>query len=381
MNNNEEYERWLNMDTFYNPLEYSQTFTPPLSLTTSQQLPPIPMPMTPIEGDPRERVGTTAMCGLPRAMCAGAPEEEKLASAVCALSLEDLADNKETFKCRSIVFTCYKREAIDDPEAWLRGLQSKCVWVLGQLEKCPKTQRIHIQGMAYNKSDIAWAMLKGESTWKRKCIAPIKSIEYCTKAKSQLAGPWEFGDRPAYGQSAKTSKLNEKKEMNATLLTMTPYEAVDEGYISWRDYEKLKLFQTTYKADKKIAEHLKRPIDHEMRHEWIQGKSGKGKTTKAILENPDHYLKTINKWFDDYQGQETIIIDDLDPTEAKWMGGNLKRWADKWPVPVEVKHGHIVIRPKKVVVTTQYMMEQLWDDPALIEALKRRFKIIDVDLI
>ena len=72
------------------------------------------------------------------------------------IEYDELYDNKEKFRCYTIVFTCYDKVAIDDPEAWLRSLQSKCTWTLGQLEKCPKTGNIHIQGMANSKEVSRW---------------------------------------------------------------------------------------------------------------------------------------------------------------------------------------------------------------------------------
>jgi len=122
-------------------------------------------------------------------------------------------EKKGSWKANTIVFTCYKKAAIDDPEGWLRSISKQCKWVLGQVEKCPTTGRIHIQGMATcNGSDSRWGFLKGEDTWKAKCIAPIASIKYCSKSKSQLQGPWEFGERPVFGQAAKAQKKQEQRK-------------------------------------------------------------------------------------------------------------------------------------------------------------------------
>lgn len=294
--------------------------------------------------------------------------------------MEELCDTKEKFRCRTIVFTCYDKEAVDDPEAWLRLFQkNECDWVLGQLEKCPTTERIHIQGMAYSKNPMAWACLKGKSTWKRQCISPEASIVYCSKSKTQLQGPWEFGTRPKFGQTEKSKAGNEKKAAQAQLILDSRVEdLIKSGDVSWKDYEKAKKFKQAFMANEKAHQQRGNPIDHGMPHEWIWGPTGTGKTTMARTQNPNHYLKDKNKWWDDYFGQDAVIIEDLGKKDAEWIGDRLKIWADKWPFKAEFKNGTMdAIRPNKIVVTSNYHIRQLWEDPMVYEPLERRFNIIN----
>jgi len=290
---------------------------------------------------------------------------------------DTLYEDKEKFRCRTIVFTCYDKNALDDPEAWLRTLQKSCAWTLGQLEKCPKTGRVHIQGMANSKQPLAWQQLKGQSTWKRQCIAPEASIKYCSKSKSQLDGPWEFGERPKFGQQAKseTAKLKNQAKVQA-IVNGNVEQLVASGDISWKDYLNAKKFKQAYMANVKAQEQKDQPIDHGMPHEWIWGPTGTGKTTYARTTYPDHYLKDKNKWWDDYIGQETVIIEDLGKKDAEWIGDRLKIWADKWPFKAEFKNGTMdSIRPKRIIVTSNYHIKDLWEDPQITEPLERRFNI------
>ena len=54
----------------------------------------------------------------------------------------------------------------------------------------------------------------------------------------------------------------------------------------------------------------------------------------------------------------------------------MKRWSDRYPFPAAIKGGYLKIRPKKIVVTSQYLPEDIWDDKETLEAINRRFKIV-----
>jgi len=61
---------------------------------------------------------------------------------------------------------------------------------------------------------------------------------------------------------------------------------------------------------------------------WYVGPPGTGKTTFARTEWGSVYIKAQNKWFDNYKGEETIVLDDLD---SDCLAHYIKIWADKWP--------------------------------------------------
>lgn len=59
------------------------------------------------------------------------------------------------------------------------------------------------------------------------------------------------------------------------------------------------------------------------------------------------------------------------------MGYYLKIWADHSVISAEYKGGSKLIRPKRIIVTSNYTPEQIWPDKeGIVDPIRRRFTII-----
>lgn len=116
-------------------------------------------------------------------------------------------------------------------------------------------------------------------------------------------------------------------------------------------------------------------------NEWIWGPTGTGKSHTAREENPGCFSKlTFCKWFDGYDYEDVILIEDVDQSAAD-HGGEYKIWLDRYVFPVEIKGTACSIRPKKVVITSNYHPADIWTNPAQLDAIVRRLVIRKMDVV
>ena len=94
---------------------------------------------------------------------------------------------------------------------------------------------------------------------------------------------------------------------------------------------------------------------------WIVGPPGTGKSTFVHNKYPGAFKKGFSKWWcgfrDDDEGHQTVLLDDIHP---RWSEKELlKNWADLFPFVAEVKGGSMLIRPARIVVTSNYTIQQV----------------------
>lgn len=222
----------------------------------------------------------------------------------------------------------------------------------------------HLQGFIYFKTQRHFNAVKKlmprAHLEKAKTLGP--AIEYCKKeGKFREKGVAPIGD------VGKKCTQQERAEKNKRLRDTPLNELVENGEINIKEVRALK------NARLDLAQENGQYTHDDVRGEWYWGEPGTGKSRKAREENPGAYLKQQNKWFDGYQGEEVVILDDYD-TET--LGHHLKIWADRYACTGEVKGGMVNLRHKKFIVTSNYPPEHFWpQDEQLVKAIRRRFKV------
>jgi len=232
----------------------------------------------------------------------------------------------------------------------------------------------HIQGYVY------WKMPKRFETTKKilkgpKDVhleqtrgSPEENKKYCSKEENFV----EFGKLPKTIKEARQLGGKNKAKSDRELL-----EKAELGDFEW--------IKTNYpgrwiKDSAKLQSLFVRKVEilqgDQLPHEWWVGPTGCGKSKTVWELYPNHYSKQLNKWWDGYFNEDVVVIEEWCPKNDV-TGSRLKIWADRYPFNAEIKGGNLKnIRPKKIIVLSNYTMEQCFLNGEDLGPMKRKFKQI-----
>jgi len=186
-----------------------------------------------------------------------------------------------------------------------------------------------------------------------------QAISYCKKD-----GDWtEFGECPAATSGLTTKERWKWLIERAECGDMESIKDEEPGmYI--RYFEKLRSLQ---RREPIILGNLE--------HEWWYGESGTGKSRELWRVYPLHFQKELNKWWCGYGGEDVVAIEEWSP-KNECTASFLKIWADRYPFTAQIKGGSLQkIRPKKIIVLSNYTIDQCFPNVEDSGPIKRRFKV------
>lgn len=254
----------------------------------------------------------------------------------------------------------------DDDIDLLTALADKCTYLIFGKE-VGEQGTPHLQGYLHYKHPQQFDRVKKDLPAgchiepMIKYSTPEKAAAYCKKEKNFT----EFGTCPM-SQEEKGKRGREFWELVKENAKKGKFDDIDP-----------KVYLQYYRTIKNIhADHGDMPPDlEESTNYWYYGNTGTGKSYKARSENPGAYLKMCNKWWDNYQGQEIVIIEDFDKNHSV-LGHHLKIWGDRYAFPAEVKGSKVNLRPKCIIVTSNYSPNEIWgSEPGTLGPIQRRFTI------
>ena len=190
------------------------------------------------------------------------------------------------------------------------------------------------------------------------------ATEYVMKTETRVDGPWEFGKKPKMKKPKIDWEDVWKKACDGNL------EAIDPC-IRVLHYTKLKAIE---------KDHLKFIHADHVRGIWVHGEYGSGKSRwfRDNFPTDKVYAKLCNKWWDGYKKEPIVVMDDIDPTH-KFLSQQLKLWSDRYGCVLEIKGGSTTSYYDWFVVTSQYYIDDVFDDEKTRGALKRRFHEVEIE--
>jgi len=271
---------------------------------------------------------------------------------------------------RSSRYYCFTLKYQDDfnPDV-LCEIADKCDYFIAGLETGSKTGYRHLQGYLilpkpqrpsyvkklFDDDTIHLEYTKG---------TPQQAADYCRKeGKVLLEKGLLVEQRPG-----ERTDLESFKE--AILSGMTEMELIDNFTCQMARYPKF--YQQVRAAQLRKCSQTQR----EVTVHYIYGPTGSGKTRWAFETFPDLYrLDHANMdgkiWFDGYEGQKTLLIDDF-------RGGikchYLLELLDRYPMQLQIKGSVSYANWTTVIITSNVALEALYqsvDDPTRA-ALRRR---------
>jgi len=184
-----------------------------------------------------------------------------------------------------------------------------------------------------------------------------QAIDYTKKD-----GDWqEWGNRPSGPQG----QGNKWKEIIAYARAGN-IQKIEEEYpdIYFRYHSKL---LGLYRPERPI-------ILETLENEWWYGTTGTGKSKELWRLYPKHYQKSLNKWWCGYEYQDIVAIEEWSPKNDV-TASFLKIWCDRYPFNAEIKGGTLQqIRPKKIIILSNYTIDECFANTQDLEPIKRRFK-------
>lgn len=147
-------------------------------------------------------------------------------------------------------------------------------------------------------------------------------------------------------------------EKNELLQSKTLHELVESGMVSIFKVPQLKKAISILQYELGNVEREKAKVS------WYYGSTGTGKTRRAVEEAQEEFeggywiSHQDSNWFDGYEGQECVILDDI--RANTWPMPTMLRLLDRYKIQVPIKGGFQWWRPRRIIITAPGRPEDIY---------------------
>lgn len=279
------------------------------------------------------------------------------------------------------------------------GNQKSCIYLIYGKET-GENNTPHLQGYVFFANARTLPALKKihkTAHWELSRGNHQQNFDYINKGLQPKSEWEEHGtDGPNYGKDADVTifgEMPQKANIAGGEATKEKFERTKqlakEGKIDEIDADHyIKYYNTLQKIANDHLNHLPN-IDGRCGI-WLMGKPKLGKSRfareKYLYDEGKLYWKGLSKWWDGYRHEPFVLIEDIQPAlpNINSLAYQMKIWTDMYAFNGERKGGMINIRPQRIVVTSNYTVDQVFGsvtpfDQTLINAMKTRFIVVDFD--
>lgn len=227
----------------------------------------------------------------------------------------------------------------------------------------------HLQGYVEYPNAVRGSAIRklfnGRAHWEVRKGTAKQASEYCKKEEDFF----EMGSLSAQGKRTDLEEIGSAVLSGASTKEIActfpgTYIKYHKG-IQQLQYASKGLFDFEHRKDKPVVI-------------WRWGSTGVGKTRSAREAHTSFYIKDGTPWWDGYEQQEAIIIDDFD---GKWPYRDLLRLLDYGPYQGQFKGGYVKINSPYVYITCEYPPELAFRniEGDISQVIRRIDKVIHVE--
>lgn len=219
----------------------------------------------------------------------------------------------------------------------------------------------HLQGyVEYQNARRGSAMRKlfdGRAHWEVRNGTPEEASEYCKKDGNYLL----------WGTLSKQGKRTDLDDVADLVVAGASTREIAESHP--------KVFIKYHKGIAALKNALYEHRKEAPTVTWIWGLAGVGKTRSIIDKHPIHYIKDGTMWWDGYEQQPVIVIDDFD---GKWPFRDLLRLLDRYQYQGQYKGGYIAINSPLIFITCEFAPTAFWTGNDLAQVTRRITTIVEL---
>lgn len=257
------------------------------------------------------------------------------------------------------VFTLNNPQPEENPSFW-PGVK----YIVWQLEKGEEGTP-HFQGYVVfhsNKTLTGAKKINQRAHWDIRRGTHEEARVYCTKEETRVDGPFEQGVPPiTRGKRTDLLYVKQRLDEGATESEL----ALDEDAIgTLARYPKLVgMYRMATQPHRKFKTRVL----------VLYGPPKKGKSAFWNICYPKAYIKPHGQWWDGYDNQEIVVIDDF----YGWLPYSfMLQLLDRYPLLVEVKGGMRTFNSKFIIITSNKAPGLWYGGDCGYDALERRIDVI-----